>query len=255
MGHGGVIDGGRHGLRRSSTRSSANFDERGEVGAAVTVYVHGRRVVVDLWGGSRTRAAVGPGRRRRRPSSSPAPRASSRSAPTSSSRRAGWTSMLRWRATGRSSLSTARRYHRAVAADPPGRPARPRPSSDPGRGPGLGPGHRGHRGPGPALAARAPRMRTTRSLRLARRRGHPAHQPASPSARSYGDGSREPLGLRLWIGLPAEERDDVAWLVAPLPDTRPGGCPGHRRRTRATRSSPAASRWEARSPSPRMATT
>ena len=29
----------------------------------------------------------------------------------------------------------------------------------------------------------------------------------------------EPLGLRLWIGLPREERDHVAWLLAPLPDT------------------------------------
>jgi CubicO group peptidase (beta-lactamase class C family) len=31
----------------------------------------------------------------------------------------------------------------------------------------------------------------------------------------------QPLGLRLWIGLPADERDDVAWLLAPLPDTDP----------------------------------
>jgi CubicO group peptidase (beta-lactamase class C family) len=28
----------------------------------------------------------------------------------------------------------------------------------------------------------------------------------------------EPLGLRLWVGLPAEERAQVAWLLAPLPD-------------------------------------
>jgi CubicO group peptidase (beta-lactamase class C family) len=30
-----------------------------------------------------------------------------------------------------------------------------------------------------------------------------------------------PLGLRLWVGLPVEERDAVAWLLAPLPDTDP----------------------------------
>jgi CubicO group peptidase (beta-lactamase class C family) len=29
----------------------------------------------------------------------------------------------------------------------------------------------------------------------------------------------EPLGLRLWIGLPPAERDSVAWLLAPLSDT------------------------------------
>jgi CubicO group peptidase (beta-lactamase class C family) len=31
----------------------------------------------------------------------------------------------------------------------------------------------------------------------------------------------EPLRLRLWIGLPPEERDSVAWLLAPMPDTDP----------------------------------
>jgi CubicO group peptidase (beta-lactamase class C family) len=31
----------------------------------------------------------------------------------------------------------------------------------------------------------------------------------------------EPLDLRLWVGLPLEERDQVAWLLAPLPDTEP----------------------------------
>jgi CubicO group peptidase (beta-lactamase class C family) len=31
----------------------------------------------------------------------------------------------------------------------------------------------------------------------------------------------EPLRLRLWIGLPPAERDGVAWLLAPLPDTDP----------------------------------
>ena len=29
----------------------------------------------------------------------------------------------------------------------------------------------------------------------------------------------EPLGLRLWIGLPSGERDQVAWRLPPLPDT------------------------------------
>ena len=29
----------------------------------------------------------------------------------------------------------------------------------------------------------------------------------------------EPLGLRFWIGLPPKEREHVAWLLAPLPDT------------------------------------
>jgi CubicO group peptidase (beta-lactamase class C family) len=29
----------------------------------------------------------------------------------------------------------------------------------------------------------------------------------------------EPLGLRLWVGLPPQEREHVAWLLAPLPDT------------------------------------
>jgi CubicO group peptidase (beta-lactamase class C family) len=29
----------------------------------------------------------------------------------------------------------------------------------------------------------------------------------------------EPLGLRFWVGLPPAERDHVAWLLAPLPDT------------------------------------
>ena len=29
----------------------------------------------------------------------------------------------------------------------------------------------------------------------------------------------EPLALRLWVGLPPEEREHVAWLQAPLPDT------------------------------------
>jgi CubicO group peptidase (beta-lactamase class C family) len=28
----------------------------------------------------------------------------------------------------------------------------------------------------------------------------------------------EPLDLRLWVGLPAEEKEHVAWLLAPLPD-------------------------------------
>ena len=28
----------------------------------------------------------------------------------------------------------------------------------------------------------------------------------------------EPLGLRFWVGLPPDERDAVAWLLAPLPD-------------------------------------
>jgi CubicO group peptidase (beta-lactamase class C family) len=28
----------------------------------------------------------------------------------------------------------------------------------------------------------------------------------------------EPLGLRLWVGIPAEEQEHVAWLLAPLPD-------------------------------------
>ena len=29
----------------------------------------------------------------------------------------------------------------------------------------------------------------------------------------------EPLGLRFWVGLPSQEREHVAWLLAPLPDT------------------------------------
>lgn len=31
----------------------------------------------------------------------------------------------------------------------------------------------------------------------------------------------EPLGLRLWVGLPQPVRDEVAWLLPPLPDTDP----------------------------------
>ncbi len=31
----------------------------------------------------------------------------------------------------------------------------------------------------------------------------------------------EPLGLRLWIGLPADRRDEIAYLLPPLPDTDP----------------------------------
>jgi CubicO group peptidase (beta-lactamase class C family) len=31
----------------------------------------------------------------------------------------------------------------------------------------------------------------------------------------------EPLGARFWIGLPPEEHEHIAWLLAPLPDTDP----------------------------------
>ncbi|RIV37575.1 serine hydrolase domain-containing protein [Micromonospora radicis] len=35
----------------------------------------------------------------------------------------------------------------------------------------------------------------------------------------------EPLGLRTWIGLPARERDAVAWMLAPIGDLGPAGHP------------------------------
>ncbi|WBB75938.1 serine hydrolase [Micromonospora sp. WMMD1128] len=45
--------------------------------------------------------------------------------------------------------------------------------------------------------------------------------PGAWFARTIG----EPLGLRTWIGLPAAERDTVAWMLAPVGDPGPAGDP------------------------------
>ena len=139
--------------------------------------------------------------------------------------------MLPSRATGRSSASRARRgilvrwllTHRAGLLGP-------RPSADPGRGPGLGPGHRGHRGPGSPLATRDRPRLPHHHLRLARRRGHPPHQLASPSVRSCGDASPNRLGLDSGSGLPAEERDARRLAARAASRHRPRGGPGDPRR-------------------------
>ena len=100
-------------------------------------------------------------------------------------------------------------------------------SSDPGRGPGLGPGHRCHRGPGPPLAtrdrARVPRASPTAGS-WAR---SSAASAASPSARSCGDGWPNRCGLRLWVGLPPEERDARRLAAGAASRHRPRGCPRH----------------------------
>ena len=82
----------------------------------------------------------------------------------------------------------------------------------------MGPGHSGHRGPAAALATRRTATRTTPATigwllgEVIRR--ITGLSPGTYFRRALGD----PLGLHTWIGLPASERDHVAWMEPPLPD-------------------------------------
>ncbi len=197
-----------------------NFTSGGEVGAAVTVYVRGRKVV-DLYGGSAdTRTG--------RPWDAHTP-------VVVFSCTKGILAICAYLLAqqGRLDLDAPvtrywpefgqhgkARHPGALAAHPPGRSARVRPPADPRRGPGVGSGHQGDRGAGPAVGPGT--AHGYHPMTYGWLVGEVIHRITGqlPGA-FFPDTLAEPLGLRTWLGLPAAESDTVAWGLAPPPDPDP----------------------------------
>ena len=147
---------GRAPLRAVRDAFAANFAERGEVGAAVCVYVDGRPVV-DLWGGVADRDTGRGGSRTRSCPSSRRPRASPRRASTWPSN-AGCSTPTRrspsywpeFAANGKAAI-TVRQVHES-----PGRAAARGGRRHAGGGAGVGPDGRAARRPGADLWRPAP---------------------------------------------------------------------------------------------------
>jgi CubicO group peptidase (beta-lactamase class C family) len=221
LGHGGVIDGQVDtGFGPLVDAFAANFDERGEVGAAVTVYLHGRRVV-HLWGG-----LADPRSGRPWTETTPAvifsctkgvlavaayvlvqdgrleldapvarywPGFAEHGKATITMR-----SLLTHRA-GLSALDRSLTRNEVLAWDPVIAAIEAQAPLWP-----PGTGHAYHALTYGWLVGEVVRRITGESVgTFVRRR------------------LAQPLRLRLWIGLPPEEQEDVAWLLPPLPDTDP----------------------------------
>ena len=221
MGHRGVIDGQVDtGFGPVVDAFAANFDERGEVGAAVTVYVHGRRVV-HLWGG-----LADPRSSRPWTESTPAVIFSCTKGVLAVA-----TYILVQEGRLELDAPVARYWPefaehgkamitvRSLLTHRAGLPALDRPLTrdevlawDPVIA---------------AIEAQAPlwppgTAHAYHALTYGWLVGEVIRRISRESVGAFVRRRlAEPLGLRLWIGLSSEERDDVAWLIAPLPDTDP----------------------------------
>ena len=199
---------------------AANFDERGEVGAAVCVYRDGRPVV-DLWGGVADPATGRPWAEDsivarllvdegcHRGLREPADRARA-----ARSRRGGREVLARVRG-GRQG-----RDHGAAGHEPPGRAAvgrrRCSRSTRCSRGTRSSSSSRVRNRSG----SRARSTATTCARSAGSSASSSAASPARRPAGSFGDEVADPLGIDFWIGLPEALEPRVASLVPPRTDIR-----------------------------------